>query len=254
MSSTAKPMSILQKIVSERVALSELSRLSGGGGSQLVNRVPSYMSEATSVAERPTERRRFPRIPFKATSVVTETGASGVVVARTSELSRFGCFVQTIKPYPQGTRVHIEMADGGDIFTASGVVAYLTGDGMGIVFSMVESENYEILAKWLSRTPRRSDRYSVGATAEVKDLGSRNEQVLITRDLGAGGCFIRTAVPLSKGRRMRVRIMHAGAEFTAIAKVTDNVTAEGMGIEFVEIEPKDRAILERWLSHKKETP
>jgi hypothetical protein len=50
---------------------------------------------------------------------------------------------------------------------------------------------------------------------------------------------------------MRVRIMNAGAEFTAIAKVTDNVTAEGMGIEFVEIEPKDRAILEKWLSHEK---
>lgn len=234
-----------------QIALSQLSRLSGGDGSRLVNRVPTYPSQATSVEERPTERRRFPRIPFKATSVVTETSASGVVVARTSELSRFGCFVQTTKPYPQGTRVHIDMADGGEIFMASGVVAYVTGDGMGIVFSMVESENYEVLAKWLSRTPRRYDRLSFDATAKVEDLGSRNEQVLITRDLSAGGCFIRIAVPIPKGRRMRVRIMHSGAEFTAIAKVTDNVTAEGMGIEFVEVEPKDRAILEKWLCHEK---
>jgi hypothetical protein len=240
-------MSIVQKIVSDRVALSQLSRLSGDDRS----RVPTYTTQVTSVAERPTERRRFPRISFKATSVVTEAGSSRTVVAGTSELSRFGCFVQTIKPYPQGTRVHIEMADGGDIFTASGVVAYVTGDGMGIVFSMVKSENYEVLAKWLSRTPRRSDRFGFDATAKVKDLGSRNEQVLITRDLSAGGCFIRTAVPLSKGRRMRVRIMHAGEEFTAIAKVTDNVTAEGMGIEFAEVESKDRATLEKWLSHEK---
>jgi PilZ domain len=173
-----------------------------------------------------------------------------MVVAQTTELSRFGCFVQTAKPYPQGTRVHLELADGGDVFTASAVVAYVTGDGMGIVFSMVEPENYEILAKWLSRTPRRSDRYSFGATAEVKELGSWKEQVLITRDLSAGGCFVKTAVPLPKGSRIRVRIEHAGAEFTATGRVTDNVTAEGMGIEFIEIEPSDRAILEKWLAEK----
>jgi len=134
---------------------------------------------AQIVAERPTERRRVPRVPFKATSVVTETGSSRMVVAQTSELSRFGCFVQTIKPYPKGTRVHIEMADAGDIFTAYGVVAYVTGDGMGVVFSMVESENYELLAKWLSRIPRQSDRYRFRATAEVKELGSWQERVVI---------------------------------------------------------------------------
>ena len=173
-----------------------------------------------------------------------------MVVAQTSELSRFGCFVQTAKPYPQGTRVHLEMSDGGDVFTASAVVAYVTGDGMGVVFSMVEPEKYEVLAKWLSRTPRRSDRYSFGATAEVRPLGSRNEQILITRDLSAGGCFVKTAVPLAKGTQIRVHLEHAGAEFTATARVTDNVTPEGMGVEFIDMGAKDRAILEKWLAER----
>ncbi len=135
-------------------------------------------------------------------------------------------------------------------FVASGVVAYVTGDGMGVEFHMVESESSEVLATWLARKRRQSDRHSFAATAEVKDLGSRTEQVLITRDLSAGGCFVKTTAPLPKGSRIRVRIEHARAVFAAIARVTDNVTAEGMGIEFVEMEPRDRAILEKWLREK----
>jgi PilZ domain-containing protein len=202
-------------------------------------------------SEPQNERRRVPRVPFKATSVVTETDSAGMVVAQTSELSRFGCFVQTIKPYPQGTPVHIEVADSGDIFTASGAVAYVTDEGMGVVFCMVEPNNYEILAKWLSRTPRRFDRYSFAATVQVRDLGSRHEQVLITRDLSAGGCFVKTTAPLPKGTRIRVRMEHAGAECTAVGRVTHSISAQGMGVEFIEIEPKNRAILERWLAGEK---
>jgi len=159
-------------------------------------------AKTTNVAARPAERRRVPRIPFKATSVVAETDTSQIVVAQTRELSRFGCFVQTARPCPQETRVHIEMSDGGEVFTASAVFAYITADGMGVVFSMVEAEKYEILAKWLSRTPRRFDGYSFGATAEIRALGSRNEQILITRDLSAGGCFVKTAAPLAKGSQI----------------------------------------------------
>src|SRR2546427_11226663 len=208
-------------------------------------------AQTTHIADRQSERRRGPRFPFKATSVVTETGSSQMVVAQTSELSRFGCFVQTAKPYPQGTRVHIELADGGVVFTASAVVAYVADDGMGIVFSMVEPQNYEILAQWLSRTPRRFERYSLGATAEVKELGSWKEQVLITRDLSAGGCFVKSTAPLPEGTRIRVRIDHAGDKFTALGRVTHNVTAEGMGVAFVQVEAKDRAILEKWLADEK---
>jgi hypothetical protein len=212
-----------------------------------VNRVPSYTEKTKNLAERPIERRRVPRIPFTATSVVAEAGSSRIVIAQTSELSRFGCFVQAPEPFPQGTRINIEIAEGGATFVASGVVAYVTDEGMGIVFSTVEPENYEVLAKWLSRTTRGSDRYSFTATAQVKELGSWTERVLFTRDLSAGGCFIKTTAPLPKGSRIRIRIIHSGTEFTAKARVTDNVSAEGMGVEFIEMEPKDRAILEKWL-------
>jgi hypothetical protein len=44
---------------------------------------------------------------------------------------------------------------------------------------------------------------------------------------------------------------HSGEEFTAIGRATDNVTAEGMGVEFTEMEPQDRAILQKWLADEK---
>ena len=198
--------------------------------------------------QRQQERRRVPRIPFNATSVVTETGSAQIVVAQTSELSRFGCFVQTIKPYPRGTKVHIEMSEGGTTFVASGAVAYVTSEGMGVVFSVVESDNQAILEAWLSRIPRKSTRYSIGATAEVKQLGARNEHVLSTRDLSAGGCFVKTAAPLPPGTRIQVRIKHGGDEFTAVARVTDNISRQGMGLEFLDVQPQARAILEKWLA------
>src|SRR5260370_8550748 len=129
-------------------------------------------AKTTGVSKRPADRRRVPRIPFKATSVVAETGSTRAVVAQTTELSRFGCFVQTTKPYPQGTRVHLELADGGDVFTASAGVAYVTSEGLGVVFTMVESAGYEVLGQWLSPLPRRSDRYSFPAPPHVKELRS----------------------------------------------------------------------------------
>ena len=206
---------------------------------------------APTLPSEPTERRRVPRITFRATSVVAQAGSSETVIAQTTELSRFGCFVQTAKPHPQGPRVLIEIADGGGVFTASGQVAYVTPDGMGVVFSMVEPENYDVLAKWLARTPRRSDRYAFAAAAEVKELGSRHEYVAITRDLSAGGCFVKTNSPLPKGSRLRVRIEHDGAEFSAVGLVTGNVSAIGMGIEFVEVEAKHQEVLRKWLGNAK---
>jgi hypothetical protein len=95
--------------------------------------------------------------------------------------------------------------------------------------------------------PRRSARHSFNATAEVRELGSPNEQVAITRDLSAHGCFVKTAAPLPTGTRIRLRIEHSGTELIAVGRVTDNVSAIGMGVEFVEIEPRDQAILDKWL-------
>jgi hypothetical protein len=94
---------------------------------------------------------------------------------------------------------------------------------------------------------RGATRYNFGAIAEVVDLDGRGEVVSLTRDLSYSGVFVKTTTPLPTGTPVRVRITHSGAEFAATGNVTGNVTATGMGIFFTEIEPKDRAVLEKWL-------
>lgn len=90
-------------------------------------------------------------------------------------------------------------------------------------------------------------RYDFGAIAEVIDLDSRDDMIVVTRDLSLSGCFVKTRTPFPAGTEVRVRIAYAGADFAAIGSVTQNITREGMGIEFVEIEPEHRAIIEKWL-------
>jgi PilZ domain len=96
---------------------------------------------------------------------------------------------------------------------------------------------------------RGATRYNFGAIAEVIDTDQPDELVSVTRDLSFSGCFVKTTTPFPKGTRVRVRITHSGGEFTAMGNVTDNVTATGMGIVFTQVEPNDRAVLERWLGN-----
>jgi hypothetical protein len=94
---------------------------------------------------------------------------------------------------------------------------------------------------------RRATRYNFGAIAEVIDIGHPNGVVSLTRDLSLVGVFVKTPILLTKGAKVGVKIRHSGADFTAIGKVTGNITSEGMGVEFTRMEPTDRAVLEEWL-------
>ena len=95
---------------------------------------------------------------------------------------------------------------------------------------------------------RRAIRYDFGAIAEVVDVASLGELICVTRDLSLRGCFVKTETPLPQGTGVRIRIASAGAEFCAVGNVTSNITHEGMGIEFVRIEPTHQAVIEEWLS------
>lgn len=96
------------------------------------------------------ERRRSPRYPFIAAIEITEVPTNTVVRARTSELSRYGCYVDTMNPLPLDTMVQIKMTHGGKVFQTGGRVIYdQLNMGMGVLFLGIASQNQEILEQWL---------------------------------------------------------------------------------------------------------
>jgi hypothetical protein len=93
---------------------------------------------------------------------------------------------------------------------------------------------------------RRALRHLLGGTVEVTDLESEKEIVTVARNISLLGCFVATVTPFVTGTKVRLRITHRGATFTAFGWVAYAAT-EGMGIEFGGIETKDRAVLNTWL-------
>lgn len=94
---------------------------------------------------------------------------------------------------------------------------------------------------------RQMTRYDFGAIAEVIDLDSREDIIVVTRDLSMSGCFVKTNTPFAAGTDVRVRIAYAETDFAATGIVTENINREGMGIEFIDIERHHQATLEAWL-------
>ena len=98
------------------------------------------------------ERRRAHRYLFSAPTEITDFPPSRVLIAPTGDLSRFGCYIETTKPFPRGTQIRIKIAHAGELFVGNGRVAFHTNDGMGVAFSEVDSQEQAILDGWLAET------------------------------------------------------------------------------------------------------
>ena len=97
-----------------------------------------------------TERRRGPRYPFIANIEITEVVTNTVVRARTSELSRYGCYVDTLNPLPLDTKVRTTITNEGKEFRAEGRVIYDQPNmGMGVTFLAIAPQHQEVLEHWL---------------------------------------------------------------------------------------------------------
>ena len=95
--------------------------------------------------------RRCPRYPFYASVEIEEQKTQTRMTTRTSELSRYGCYLDMLNPFPLGTTFKIQILYNQQTFSAKGRVIYSQSNmGMGVAFDGVEVPQEHTLMKWLS--------------------------------------------------------------------------------------------------------
>jgi PilZ domain len=95
---------------------------------------------------------------------------------------------------------------------------------------------------------RRATRHYFVSAVEVMNLESQKQLISLTRDLSLCGCFITAKAPCPTRTRVSLKISNSKANFSAVGYVIHNLSDEGMGIGFVQVDGKDQAVLEEWLA------
>ncbi|HLZ13712.1 MAG TPA: PilZ domain-containing protein [Candidatus Acidoferrum sp.] len=96
-------------------------------------------------------RRNSPRFALILVASLTEVDSGTRLSARTSDVSRTGCYVDTLNPIPKGSLVDITLTRGEEVFKSRGRVVYVSpGLGMGIQFEEpIETGQLQVLNRWL---------------------------------------------------------------------------------------------------------
>jgi hypothetical protein len=99
--------------------------------------------------------RRVPRYTYAAVAEITDTTSQTRLELRIAELSRRGCFVDTMNPLPLGTPLKVVISQDQGTFATDGKVIYVQESiGMGVAFLESSPEKLKILDAWLSsRSP-----------------------------------------------------------------------------------------------------
>ncbi len=97
------------------------------------------------------ERRSAPRNQLVLAADIVELPRGAKLSARTADISRTGCYIDTLNPVPQGARVRLRITHHDEIFEAIGCIVYVSpGLGMGMVFVEVDAEEQARLDRWLT--------------------------------------------------------------------------------------------------------
>ena len=106
-------------------------------------------------------QRTVPRFKFFAEAEVTSVRNGRRVVARVSELSAQGCYVDTPEAFPQGSELRLRIHYGGSTCEFGGRVIYThSGWGMGALFEEMGESQRSVLGAWLAELARKTAHHS----------------------------------------------------------------------------------------------
>jgi hypothetical protein len=98
------------------------------------------------------DHRSDPRVPLIAAAEVTEVATGTRLSARTSDVSRSGCYIDTLNPTPSKTIVRVRLTHGGEELELPARIVYVSpGLGMGVRFDEnLSPTQISVLDRWLS--------------------------------------------------------------------------------------------------------
>lgn len=103
-----------------------------------------------------TDRRVAPRYPLVPLAEVTDQLSSTEFTARTSDVSRTGCYVDMLSPLPRGTQIHVHLHNQKEMFESVATVMYI-GPGLGVAFAEnLPANQQELLDRWLAAAAKTS--------------------------------------------------------------------------------------------------
>lgn len=145
---------------------------------------PFQKTDGMSAAIAAKERRREARYSFSATAEAIHIQTNTRLAARVSDLSRGGCYVDTINPFPVGADLKLRFTKDNTSFAAEAKVFYaVSGMGMGVEFTKIEPDQFQVLERWIAQfggEPRpEADSTHQGRRSE----GSGHEQGYVLTEL-----------------------------------------------------------------------
>lgn len=98
--------------------------------------------------------RMEPRYTFAATTEIEDSSNSMKLSGRVSEISRKGCYVDSLNTLPLGTMLNLQILRDRGTFATKGKVIYVHERfGMGIAFVEPAEGQLKILDEWLTGLP-----------------------------------------------------------------------------------------------------
>lgn len=97
---------------------------------------------------------------------------------------------------------------------------------------------------------RCSKRTAFVAPVELIDVRSGSRIKARIADLSLHGCYVDTLNPLPVGSGVHLQIQKSGETLDVLAKVSSQHPGSGMGLEFSDTAPEQRAMLRSWLADR----
>jgi len=163
----------------------------------------------------PDDRRTHPRFHFCAAAEALDPQHRTRMNARTSDLGKGGCYVDTFSPYPLKTAIKIRLTREKASFTAEAKVVYSKiGMGMGLAFISIEPRELCILDEWIGElsgsvppeipdlpTMKEYPHVGAGNTYGAKESGYVLNELIIA-------LMRRGALTEEEGKTMILRLLH----------------------------------------------